>query len=145
MPGAFATLVWSTTPAHAAALKALGPADFAAMVNAAFRLSHVDIAYMAANFTSGLVDEVAWRESASTFDAARIPARAVGVQEKSVASFPLKMRHADAYIAERVALIGYVTHPPPRFRLLTCTGMRHTRSTRSPGRALTRGSATCGR
>lgn len=108
MPGAFATLVWSTTPANAAALKALSPEDFTAMINAAFRLSHVDIAYMASHFQSGLVDEVAWRESASSFDASKIPARAVGVQEKSVASFPLKMRHADSYISERVALIGWV-------------------------------------
>ena len=89
-------------------LKSLEPQDFVAMVNAAFRLSHVDIDYMASHLTSGLVEEVAWRETATAFDQSRVPARAVDVQARSVASFPLKMRHADSYISERVALIGYV-------------------------------------
>lgn len=101
-------MVWSTTPQYAAALKALQREDFAAMANAAFRLSHVDLAFMLQNMKSGLTEEVAWRESATPQDESILPTRIVDVQEGSVASFPLKMRHADSYISERVALIGYV-------------------------------------
>jgi len=32
------------------------------------------------------------------------------VQEGSVAPFPLKMRHADSYITERIALVGDAAH-----------------------------------
>lgn len=81
------------------------------MVNAAFRLSHVDIDYIK-DLDEGVAGEVQWRESVSQFDYARVPARVVDVQDKSVASFPLKMRHADSYIAERIALIGLVTPYP---------------------------------
>jgi ubiquinone biosynthesis monooxygenase Coq6 len=82
------------------------------MVDAAFRLNHVDIEYITSHLTSGLVEEVAWREKASSFERC-VPARVIGVQEKSVASFPLKMRHADSYISERVALIGFVWSTSP--------------------------------
>lgn len=105
LPGDFATLVWSTTPKIAAKLKMLAPNDFTAMVNAAFRLSHVDIDYIK-DLDEGIAGDVQWRESVSQFDYARVPGRIVGVQEKSVASFPLRMRHADSYIAERLALVG---------------------------------------
>jgi len=104
--------VWSTTPQNAAALKTLSSDDFAAMVNAAFRLSHVDINFMISSLKNGLADEVAWREKLTPFDISRVPSTVLAVQEKSVASFPLKLRHADSYISERVALIGFVIDPP---------------------------------
>ena len=75
------------------------------MINAAFRLSPVDLAYMHTQ-PSGQADEVAWREQHTQFQPQLIPQRIVRVQEGSVASFPLKMRHADTYIGERIALIG---------------------------------------
>ncbi|KAH0608898.1 uncharacterized protein H6S33_001126 [Morchella sextelata] len=109
LPGDFATLVWSTTPQNAAKLKTLAPADMAAMVNAAFRLSHVDIDFIK-DLDSGIAGEVQWRESVTQFDYTRVPGRVVGIQDKSVASFPLKLRHADTYIGERVALIGDAAH-----------------------------------
>ncbi|KAL7270007.1 putative ubiquinone biosynthesis monooxygenase [Rhizina undulata] len=109
LPGDFATLVWSTTPQIAAQLKKLAPEDFVAMVNAAFRLSHVDLEFMK-NLDEGLVDEVTWRESVTRFDQSRIPEKVVGVQANSIASFPLKLRHADSYISERLALIGDAAH-----------------------------------
>jgi len=102
--------VWSTAPETADVLKSLSPPDFAAMVNAAFRLSPVDLEYIIKNAKTGLTEEVEWREKATHFDAARVPPKAFSVQEKSVASFPLKMRHADSYIAERIALIGDAAH-----------------------------------
>lgn len=115
MPGNYSTLVWSTTPANAALLKSLSPTDFAAMVNAAFRLSPVDLEYMH-TIPSGQADELEWRLQHATMDAhsswspRALPAPVVEVQDGTVASFPLRMRHADTYIGERVALVGDAAH-----------------------------------
>ncbi|KOS18497.1 putative ubiquinone biosynthesis monooxygenase [Escovopsis weberi] len=109
MPGKHATLVWSTTPAHAALLKTLPAADFAAMVNAAFRLSPVDLAFMHSQ-PGGQADEYRWRLQHTPFDAEAVPQAVVGVQEGSIASFPLKMRHVDTYVGERIALVGDAAH-----------------------------------
>ncbi|ELR05042.1 Putative ubiquinone biosynthesis monooxygenase [Pseudogymnoascus destructans] len=109
LPGRFSTLVWSTTPGRAALLKTLSTEDFTAMVNAAFRLSPVDLTYMH-TLTSGQADEYNWRSQHTSSDTNRIPQRVLSVQEGTVASFPLKMRHADTYIGERVALIGDAAH-----------------------------------
>ncbi|EWC45252.1 hypothetical protein DRE_05979 [Drechslerella stenobrocha 248] len=110
LPGNFANLAWSTTPEKVAHLKSLAPEDFVAMVNAAFRLSYTDIDYLH-NLKSGVVDEVEWRESVTKYpDPPQIPARIVEVLEGTRASFPLKMRHADKYIGERMALIGDAAH-----------------------------------
>ena len=75
------------------------------MVNAAFRLSAVDLAYMHTQ-SDGQAEEVDWRLQNTPHDEALIPQRAVSVQDGSIANFPLKMRHADGYIGERVALVG---------------------------------------
>jgi ubiquinone biosynthesis monooxygenase Coq6 len=109
LPGDYSTLVWSTTPALAAHLKTLSPKDFIAMVNAAFRLSPVDLAYMHTQ-SDGQAEELAWRLQHTNFDQHRIPQQVIGVQEGSIASFPLKLRHADTYIGERVALVGDAAH-----------------------------------
>jgi ubiquinone biosynthesis monooxygenase Coq6 len=104
LPGNMASLVWSTTPERAALLKSLSPADFVAMVNAAFRLGDVDLTYLH-TLKEGQVDEVAWREQNVAVQGV-IPERVAGVQEGTVAAFPLKLRHADTYTAERIALVG---------------------------------------
>lgn len=109
LPGKMSTLVWSTTPERAAKLKALSQSDFVAMVNAGFRLSAVDLEYLH-TLSSGQEDEVAWREKHTPVDARAIPMRAINVQAGTVASFPLRMRHADTYIGERVALVGDAAH-----------------------------------
>uniref|UniRef100_A0A0L0NNG7 Ubiquinone biosynthesis monooxygenase COQ6, mitochondrial n=1 Tax=Tolypocladium ophioglossoides (strain CBS 100239) TaxID=1163406 RepID=A0A0L0NNG7_TOLOC len=109
MPGRYATLVWSTTPENASLLKKLSAKDFIAMVNAAFRVSAVDLAYMHTQ-PAGQEEELAWRAQHTLTDPETIPQAVVGVQEGSVASFPLKLRHADTYIGERVALVGDAAH-----------------------------------
>ncbi|PQE31339.1 ubiquinone biosynthesis monooxygenase COQ6 protein [Rutstroemia sp. NJR-2017a WRK4] len=108
LPGKYATLVWSTTPENAAVLKKLNARDFVAMVNAAFRLGMPDLKYMHTQ-ESGQEEEVEWRMKHTKIDGT-VPATIVGVQEGSIASFPLKMRHADTYIGERVALVGDAAH-----------------------------------
>ena len=113
LPGDYATLVWTTTPSQAMRLKALSVEDFVAMVNAAFRLDVVDLNYM---FTldSGQAGELGWRESVGSSNEAdvdgRTPQRVASVQEGSIASFPLRLRHASTYTTNRVALIGDAAH-----------------------------------
>ena len=109
LPGNTSTLVWSTTPANAALLKRLAPEDFLALVNAAFRLCPTDLQYMH-TISSGQADELAWRLQHIPVGAGTVPRAAVAVQEGTVASFPLRMRHADTYIGERVALVGDAAH-----------------------------------
>ncbi|KAI9171290.1 Ubiquinone biosynthesis monooxygenase COQ6 [Paramyrothecium foliicola] len=109
MPGKHATLVWSTTQENAALLKKLSPEDFIAMVNAAFRLSPVDLAFMHTQ-TSGQREELTWRTQHTSIAAQAIPQAVTAVQDGTVASFPLKMRHADTYTGERVALVGDAAH-----------------------------------
>lgn len=111
LPGDFATLVWTATPAQAAHLKSLADLDFVAMINAAFRLEPVDINYM---FTipSGQVSELSWREKflSPAQASASLPRPVQTAQPNSVASFPLRLRHADTYISSRVALVGDAAH-----------------------------------
>lgn len=109
LPGSYATLVWSTRPNHAAHLKTLSPQDFVAMVNAAFRLSSVDLAFMHTQ-SSGQVEELVWRQKHTAFDPSLIPGQIEDVQAGSIAAFPLRMRYADTYIGERVALVGDAAH-----------------------------------
>ncbi|TEA21206.1 Ubiquinone biosynthesis monooxygenase COQ6 [Colletotrichum sidae] len=109
LPGNYSTLVWSTTPERAAFLKSLPPKEFVALVNAAFRLSPVDIGFMHEQ-SANQTEELAWRLEHTPFDRRTIPQQVVGVQEGTVASFPLKLRHADTYTGERVALVGDAAH-----------------------------------
>ncbi|KAI0442281.1 hypothetical protein F4803DRAFT_520061 [Xylaria telfairii] len=113
LPGNYSTLVWSTTPANTSLLKSLPTKDFIALVNAAFRLSPVDLQFMH-TMSSGHEDELSWRLQHTRFDARAVPQKVFGVQDGTIASFPLKLRHADTYIGERVALVGdaaHTTHP----------------------------------
>ncbi|KAG6219792.1 hypothetical protein E4U34_003397 [Claviceps purpurea] len=111
LPGAMTTLVWTTTPENAAVLKKLSTDDFIATVNAAFRLSPVDLAYMHSQ-TAGQAQEYEWRLQHTSLPDAQvaIPQAALSVQDGSIASFPLKFRHADTYIGERIALVGDAAH-----------------------------------
>ncbi|RPA88206.1 ubiquinone biosynthesis hydrox [Ascobolus immersus RN42] len=109
----YATLVWSTTPEIAQKLKSLPPAQFASMVNAGLRLPMADLEYLYKH-ECDVTEELNWRESVLKLKDPKLPPKVVEVQEGSVASFPLKMRHADSYIAERIALVGdaaHTTHP----------------------------------
>lgn len=109
LPGNYSTLVWSTTPSNASLLKSLSAKDFIAMVNAAFRLSPADLEYMHTQ-DSGQAEEYSWRLEHTPLDARTVPQTVIGVQQGTVASFPLRLRHADTYIGERVALVGDAAH-----------------------------------
>jgi ubiquinone biosynthesis monooxygenase Coq6 len=109
LPGNMATLVWSTMPDRAMKLKSLSSEDLCALVNAAFRLPMVDIDYMH-TLKEGQVDEFHWRMQHTSVNEHEVPMRAIKVQEGSVAPFPLKLRHADSYSTERIALVGDAAH-----------------------------------
>lgn len=112
LPDNYATLVWTTTPQYATHLKSLSSDDFAAMINAAFLLEMVDIRYMH-SIPKGQISELAWRESvkpALENPLGPLPNRVLAVQPNSIASFPLRFRHADTYISSRIALIGDAAH-----------------------------------
>jgi ubiquinone biosynthesis monooxygenase Coq6 len=112
LPGAKASLVWSTTALSAAKLKQLSPEDFIALVNAAFRLVPTDIDF-ALHKSDAPSEEVAWREPNTKASETGLPSsfpRIRAVQAGSIASFPLRMRHASTYTGHRIALIGDAAH-----------------------------------
>ncbi|KAF2674510.1 ubiquinone biosynthesis monooxygenase COQ6 [Microthyrium microscopicum] len=108
LPGKMASLVWSTTPERAEVLKALSEEDFSAMVNAGFRLSDPDLQYLH-GLEAGQAKEVEWRRR-HTPQSGAVPTTVIGVQENTIAAFPLQLRHADTYTAERIALVGDAAH-----------------------------------
>lgn len=123
LPGPYASLVWSTTTALAKALRGV-PADmFPLAVNAALRLPLSDLSYMYDAVQSGqdfasVSKDLEWRHNIASGHALEAfsgtttttPPRVVSVQDKTRAGFPLKMRHADRYVAERLALAGDAAH-----------------------------------
>lgn len=119
MPEGHATLVWSTLPERAKWLQQLEPSAFCAMVNAGFRLEPVDIDYlhrMDPSDTAAIIDEIEWRLDNVVLDdeANNLPVYVESVQENTRAGFPMRMRHADSYVEERIALVGdaaHATHP----------------------------------
>ncbi|KAF2857329.1 ubiquinone biosynthesis hydrox [Piedraia hortae CBS 480.64] len=107
LPCNAASLVWSTSPEHAAALKNMAPEVFVAMINAAFRLRWDDLEYMLSHAVT--VDEIEWRQSATASTGPAVPS-VTAVEPQTRASFPLRIRHADTYVSPRVALVGDAAH-----------------------------------
>ncbi|CZT17852.1 related to monooxigenase [Ramularia collo-cygni] len=113
LPGNKASLVWSISAQHAPRVKQMTPPELVEMVNAAFRLMTVDINYLLTNPSASPSEELSWRESNTEAVETGLPSslpRVIGIQEGTVASFPLRMRHASTYTGHRVALIGDAAH-----------------------------------
>ncbi|KIX92145.1 uncharacterized protein Z520_12138 [Fonsecaea multimorphosa CBS 102226] len=114
LPNNHASLVWSTTPANAAYLKTLPPSAQIAMINAALRLSQTDIKYLFTLPPSSPdqhSDELHWRLQHTPSPQTSRPVPIItGVQDKTLASFPLRFRHSTSLIGPRVALIGDAAH-----------------------------------
>jgi ubiquinone biosynthesis monooxygenase Coq6 len=111
MPEDYASLVWSTTPAIARHLLGMPSRTFVSLVNAAFRLSHIDLTYLFTEPSPERVEEeITWRESLLKSDENTFPPRVVSVEESSRAAFPLKMNHVDEYTTDRIALVGDAAH-----------------------------------
>ncbi|CAO3660520.1 unnamed protein product [Rhizopus stolonifer] len=123
----YASIVWSTHPEIAKALKTVSPHDFCNIVNAAFRMSHVDLKYLYQQLTAGkscdIGAEYTWREEVAkkSLDEQEIfereyslPPQVIDIQENSRASFPFRLRNSEHYVTDRVALVGdaaHATHP----------------------------------
>ena len=129
-----ASLVWSTKPPLARALKQLQPETLALLVNAAFRLPWSSVAHLHAMLLKGandatLVEEVLWRSSpevlgrkAFAFEGpaseTSVPPTALTATPGTIASFPLRMSHAIDYLGQpladgmtsRTALLGDAAH-----------------------------------
>lgn len=111
MPGKYASLVWSTTPSMAKHLVSLPPQSFVALVNAAFRLSSVDLKYVSTlTDPDEILHEIQWRQGLMKEDENTFPPSVVDVEEGSRAAFPLKLNHVNEYTAQRVALVGDAAH-----------------------------------
>lgn len=136
------SLVWSTKPSLASALSAADPQALAFMINAAFRLPEVSVQYLHRLWQEDpqkitpeiLLEEIKWRERSHNIDhnsayssqgvassgvppsdAEAIPPAVISVQHGTIASFPLRMTHADSYIGmdergSRTVLLGDAAH-----------------------------------
>ncbi|RUS33837.1 hypothetical protein BC938DRAFT_483566 [Jimgerdemannia flammicorona] len=116
------SLVWSTTPRLASALRTLPPSAFTSLINVAFRSSMPDLRYLLSQTDAvnqgAPVDfgaELAWREEVETRgmdESARweremaVPPLVTDVADGSRAVFPLRMRNAERYVGKRVVLVG---------------------------------------
>ncbi len=116
LPHDRASMVWSTKPSHAAYLKSLPASAQIAMINAALRLSQTDLKYLLSLPADSAVDahetELRWRleHTSAPPSLSRQPPFVTGIQENSLASFPLRFRHATSLVNPRVGLIGDAAH-----------------------------------
>lgn len=116
------TMVWSTSPALASAYKALGAERLTVMVNLGFfmdeaSLDEVNAQVLASHQRGTQVDAEMlarrWDDvlmSLTAEQARSLPPPIASIAPKSVASFPLKMSHAESYIGERAVLVGDAAH-----------------------------------
>ncbi|KAH3684044.1 hypothetical protein WICPIJ_004982 [Wickerhamomyces pijperi] len=124
MPGNQATLVWSQTIELSELLSKTEPELFVQLVNGAFILSDADMQYYYGQIrkgkTEGLIEDIKWRISKVqkhlTEDQIedQYPVLATSVEPRSIARFPLRLSHAETYVADRIALVGdaaHTTHP----------------------------------
>lgn len=141
-----ASLAWSTKPKIAAGLKALNSQTLASIINASFRLPHESVSYLLSRIGSHspatpidsneIQSEIDWRSSSDVInptDRSKIdeaPPKVISIRMETIASFPLRMFHADQYLGTidgsvhgseqtpsrptRTALVGdaaHVLHP----------------------------------
>ncbi|KAK4685708.1 hypothetical protein P7C73_g4431, partial [Tremellales sp. Uapishka_1] len=119
------TLVWSTTPELAAAYKKLSPEGLAVMVNAGYTLEEDDLSKLNTRLLAALAEStvptvqdlnafiIASTTSASSSSVVPdqiIPYTITSIPARSIASFPLRLSHADRYIGSRTVLVGDAAH-----------------------------------
>ncbi|ORX78560.1 ubiquinone biosynthesis hydrox [Basidiobolus meristosporus CBS 931.73] len=116
------SLVWSVPPSLAAKLKLCSPELFSQLINAAYRLVPADLDYLYTQIgddgqaLSDIMGDIAWREeqTGQVTKHHSLPPKVVNIQDKSRASFPFRLRNAERYVEERLALVGdaaHATHP----------------------------------
>lgn len=112
-----ATIVWSSTPELADLLLKVNEKIFPQLVTAAMVLEEVDLNYIYSVLQEdpndfSVLKDIEWRLSKFNPEELeeRYPLPVVEVLSGSRAKFPLKMSHADTYVAPRVALVGDAAH-----------------------------------
>ncbi|KAI5955805.1 COQ6 [Candida jiufengensis] len=112
-----ATIVWSSTPELSELLLKVNDQIFPHLVTAAMVLEEVDLNYIYSVLQENpndfsVLQDIEWR--LSKFDARTLdenyPLPVVELIPNTRARFPLKMSHADTYVAPRVALVGDAAH-----------------------------------
>ncbi|TPX59897.1 hypothetical protein PhCBS80983_g02152 [Powellomyces hirtus] len=109
------SLVWSIPPKLAPLLRSLPEREFAEIVNVAFTGSWPDLQFLTSQIgddgsaSANFVEEARWSRKRAAIGEPK-PPTIVGVQHKSRASFPLRLRNSESYAKSRVALIGDAAH-----------------------------------
>ncbi|KAI8902038.1 hypothetical protein BC833DRAFT_521511 [Globomyces pollinis-pini] len=109
------SIVWSLSGDLASRVQKTSPEVFVELVNAAFHNPLLDVQYLLSHLEADgsinvdVKDEAEWGRE-STDGQSMQPPFVVGVTDKSRATFPLRLRHAESYISERVVLIGDAAH-----------------------------------
>ncbi|CAB4380541.1 unnamed protein product [Rhizophagus irregularis] len=113
----YSSMVWSTTPNLANKIRSMSSNDFVHLVNAAFQLRMADLEYFYSQLGDGesvdFQNEFEWRKDVQSKNSnykEEFPPIVLGVQEKTRAGFPLRMRNAESYIKERIVLVGDAAH-----------------------------------
>lgn len=116
------TLVWSTKPELAAAFKKLGPEALRHLVNLAFAADEASLGRIEEMVLTGELaasartTDLLAAESRHVLrslrpeDIKQLPPLVDGVEARSIASFPLKLSHAESYIGQRAVLVGDAAH-----------------------------------
>ena len=112
-----ATIVWSSTPWLSELLLKVNPDIFPHLINAGMTLEEVDLKYIYSMLDKDpndfkVLDEIQWRLSKIDIKSLEenYPLPVVELIQNSRARFPLKLSHADTYVAPRVALVGDAAH-----------------------------------
>lgn len=112
-------MVWSTRPHLAGALKKLSPEALTAMVNAGYSVPESTLTILhdqmvstpPAEFTVGRINTIIQSQPAlATSIDQTLPPSIQSIAPSSVASFPLRLSHADVYLGHRTALVGDAAH-----------------------------------
>lgn len=113
------TMVWSTRPHLAAALKKLSPEALTAMVNAGYSVPESTLSILhdhlistpPADFTVDKINAIIQSQPALSASIDQtLPPAVRSITPSSVASFPLRLSHADVYLGHRTALVGDAAH-----------------------------------
>ena len=124
------TMVWSTHPTHVAAYKRLSPEALVLLINAGYTMHEEPLdalvskvveadkagAPLDAETIKSMISELNLTTNGAFIAAedAILPAEVSAVEPRTVASFPLRLSHAETYLGTRTVLVGdaaHTTHP----------------------------------
>lgn len=113
------TMVWSTRPNLAAALKKISPEALTAMVNAGYSVPESTLAVLHESllstspdlFTVAMINSIIQSQPALAMSIDQtLPPSITSITPSSIASFPLRLSHADTYTGHRTVLVGDAAH-----------------------------------